>query len=144
MEKVLSWTDAVIRDGFTQSGYISEVEGLHPAVRFKFRPLIPEEVEDLEAMRDAVTPRTAKDVRAKIGEALAKQLVAWDVKFDDKPAPINSLNVRSLRTSAQTKIYNIVAGFMPTEADPTVGTDLDEELASLEELRSAEAQLGKS
>lgn len=143
MQKELTWEDPVIRDGFTQRGYVKAVEGLHGELKFNFRPMLPEEVEELEALRDTANQNNASKIRSKIGEELAKRLTSWSVQFEDKPAEISPLNVRSLRTSLQTKVYNIVAGFAPTDIDPSWKDGLDD-VKSLEELReSAGDQLGK-
>jgi len=143
MAKRLNWSDNIIRDGFTQSGYIPEVEGLHGAIRFEFRPMLPEETEHFEGIRDRDGARDPKKVRAILGEEVAKRIVSWSEKIDSSPAEISGANVRKMRFTLQTKIYNIISGFSPTTHDPELSTEWDD-LQPLESItETVDEQLGK-
>lgn len=122
-ERELDWSDPIIRDGFTQRGYIAAEEGLHPALRFTFRPMIPEDVERVEQAREREP--AAEKSRARTGAVIAKQLESWDVKFGDDNAPISEQTVRRMRLSLQTKLYNVITGFRATDIDPQWLKSLD-------------------
>lgn len=136
----LSWEDPIVRDGFTQRGYIKAVEGLHGELRFTFRPMLPEDVEVLEAFRDRYGVTSPDKARAKIAIETFKRLAGWSVMADGKPLPLSEGNVRRMRMPLQSKLYHIVACLSATDIDPEWSDGL-EDLEPL--LETAVEKLGK-
>lgn len=124
--KKMTWEDPVIRDGYTQPGYIKPVEGLHGGLRFSYRPMLPEAVEVLETYRDKYGMDQPEKMRAKMAKEVHRQLEGWDVMFDGSPAPLTEENVRRVRMSLQSKLYGVVAGLAGTDIDPEWIDDLDD------------------
>lgn len=123
MTKQIAWSENVIRDGFTQQGYIEEVVGLHGAMRFGFRPMLPEDVEKFEAFRDRYGSSDPVRVRKGLAEQVTKRLVTWSEKSGDDELPITLDNVRHLRFTIQTKLYNVISGLVPTQFEGRQGED---------------------
>lgn len=116
------WRCNVIRDGLDMPGYISEVEGLHTELRFRYRPMLPEHVDKFEFEREQLGVKDPEAARARIGKKIAVQVTQWS-ELDEKnnPLPITEMNCRKLRTTLQFKLWNIIAGYAPTSIDPKGG-----------------------
>lgn len=120
----------VIRDGYTQDGYIEAEERLHGALSFRYRPMLPEEVEVVdEAVRKA-GPREGVQLLAR---AVHKQLESWKSDDDPMPDPPSYEFVRRLRYPVLTRLAGIITGRQASDAskDRTPPT-ADEYLQSLE------------
>lgn len=117
-------TKNVFRDGATKPGFVKAVEGLHDALLWEQRPMLPEEVELLEnaAQRRANPQEGIRLIQA----ALAQKLVSWS-EVDDagNPMAINFRNMANLPYSLLYKLYKRVAGLEPTDPlpEPTEGED---------------------
>lgn len=100
-----------IDDGYTAKGYVEAWPGLHPAVRFKYRPMIQEEVsafeDECEFKKDAERARIAA---AKIAEKLTE----WSL---GKPA--TAANVRLLTPRLYHRVMEIIWGTRASDIDPT-------------------------
>lgn len=119
VEQKQTWRQAVIRDGLTQDGYIAEVERLHPAMAFTFRPMLPEQVEEWEAHRDQHYLTKPKETRARLGKLLSQQIASWDaVDANGDAVPVSEQTCRSLRPTLQHKLYLIVACLAASEVQP--------------------------
>ena len=115
----------IIRDGYTQRGYIAAVDGLHDAVQFEYRPMLPEEVEFTEAEVNRIGGDPKKAVRL-VAAQVQRHLVSWDQKdADAKDADITFDNVRRLRYPVLNKLYKIIAGLVASDPLPG-GTERDE------------------
>ena len=115
----------IIRDGYTQRGYIEAVEGLHESVSFKYRPMLPEDVEFAEAEANKIGGDPRKAVRL-IAAKVSQQLIEWDQTEDDgKEAPTDFETVRRLRYHVLNKLYRIIAGLVAS--DPTPGASKKEQ-----------------
>lgn len=114
--KELTWRSALIRDGFTQPGYIAEQQGLHGELRFAYRPMLPETLDNIEAHRR--TKKGSDDTKVVIA-AVAERLVSWNSCGSDGVADdITVENVRKLRWALLFRVYNIIAGSEPSDLDP--------------------------
>lgn len=70
---------AFIADGYTADGYLAEERNnesvLWEAVRFKYRPAVPAEIEALRVLANA------NQMERKRSEFIANHLVEWDLKY---------------------------------------------------------------
>ena len=140
----IEWSDNIIEDGFTQDGFVQSVEGLHGEMRFRFRPMLPEDVEVLEVMREREGERDPKAVRVKLAKEMAARITAWDQMLkSNAPAPVSETVIRRLKPALQAKMYNIIAGIRPTDLDPAraQNQNIEDELQPIESIAE---QLGNS
>ncbi len=115
----------IIRDGYTQTGYIEAVDGMHEAVNFRYRPMLPEDVEFAEHEANKIGADPRKAVRL-IAARVSQQLVEWDQKEEDgKDAPTDFETVRRLRYQVLNKLYRIIAGLVAS--DPLPGASKEEQ-----------------
>jgi hypothetical protein len=107
-------TLAYIPDGYTEDGFIAAEPGIHPAVNFTYRPMLHEEVVqvDVEAARKSGSNLPA-------ARALAEKLVEWDiVDHKGKPLTIGFEVLSKLRGKLFLKLWAIVAGFRASDDKP--------------------------
>lgn len=140
--KTLDWSQNYIRDGFTQSGYIAAIERRHGALRFNFRPMLPEEVEEFDIFRNEniLKPR---QVTARLAKECASRITGWSEEVDGKPLQISVENLRRFRHTLLAKIYQVITGERASDEDPEV-KNLDAEDEGFEPLSSTDPieQLG--
>ncbi len=145
MSKLLTWEDNLIRDGFTQPAYIAGVDRMHGPCRFSFRPMLPEEVAELDlyVAQNFTEPRKAK---ARIAKECANRIVGWSEQVDGKELPITELNLRRLRPTLLTKIYDVISGSVPSDEDPELKDASDTPFVELSSLTESdiEGAMGKS
>lgn len=98
----------LINDGYTKTGYIEESEGLHESLRFEFRPMLPEEVEDSDAKIQKLGPR---DSIRLIAALCASKVVEWS-EVDDKGSMVEITpgTVGRLPYTVLGRMHRIVAG----------------------------------
>ena len=121
----MSDDNVLIRDGYTQDGYIEGVDRLHGSLEFRYRPMLPEDVEVVEAAISKAKPREGVQLLAK---TIAKQLESWV-----RSEPPDWEHVRRLRYPVLHKLAGIVMGRQPTDASPDKQPPTaDEYLASLD------------
>lgn len=114
MSNTLTWKSPIIRDGFTQEAYIAERPGLHGELRFSYRPMLPESVDDIEAHRS--TKKGSEDTKL-VAAAVADRIVRLEDGVGTEIEPTVE-SVRRLRYGILYKVYNIIAGFEPSDLDP--------------------------
>lgn len=117
MEGFLNESDAVIRDGMSQSGYIEALAGVHGELRFSYRPMLAEDVEAFEVYRDRHGTTDPKGTTVEMSRLLADHLVSWSVSEDGRPVPVSMDNVRRLRYRLLGRVYQIVAGLSGSDRD---------------------------
>ena len=96
-------------DGYTERGYIAAVAGLHPAVRFEFRPMV--HAERAAANAGIMVDNLAKASAVQCA-AISKALRSWDIE---------GLELRQtdmLRPALVEKLYGIVSGMAASDPDP--------------------------
>lgn len=105
---------AFIADGFTRDGFIAEVDGLHEAVRFTYRPVLPmERVEHFAKMNGQPDDKAERATMCVV----AGKLSSWNVTdHNDKPVQISELNVG--RIVPWNRLYRIVFGLDASDLDP--------------------------
>ena len=111
-----------IDDGFTIEGEVDERPGVHPAFKFKFRPIVLDQM-----YADYV--RSSDNIDAMI-KMLVKHVRHWAVKKPDgEPAPVDDSMFRAIKPPAFTDMRNIVLGIVgPTRADRMEGITGREQL----------------
>lgn len=106
-----SWQDAVIQSGFVRRGYIEEVPGLNPEVRFVYSPMLPETASELSD-RMAMA-KSAAAGKAVLGRELSRRIKSWSLEEQ-----INERTMRSLEFAIQNRLRLIVTGTGQTDIDP--------------------------
>lgn len=112
-------TSSIIADGYTADGFIEAVDRLHGSLSFKYRPLLPEQVD---AIDKEVLEKPPREGHKTLRAAIAGQLVSWSEK-----EPITVENVRRLPYRLYNKLYRIIAGLMPSDAPPNAGEKADDD-----------------
>lgn len=126
----------LINDGYSRPGYIAAVdrdhsgrqtEFLHGELAFEYRPMLPEEVEELTAAVDAAKPK--ESIRL-IAAEIARRLTSWSetetVKEDgkesgkdvEKPVQITFEAVRHLPYPLIYRLRNIITGTSASDLRP--------------------------
>jgi len=107
----------IINDGYTTEGYIEAAEGLHDELSFRYRPMLPEDVEatDAEVNRRTDSKKTVHLFVAQV----QRHLVDWS-EVDDKgtAVPITFENVRRLGYVPFNRLYMIISGQQATDLRP--------------------------
>jgi hypothetical protein len=115
----------IISDGYTRSGYIMPADGLHSGLRFKYRPMLPEEAAVF--VGDQFERMPPKKRYALAAAAIAGQVKEWDEQDEAaKPLPVTQENVRRLPWHLFNRLLNVVAGFGANDVE-AVGKAADEE-----------------
>ena len=109
----------LITDGYTEAGYIAAKEGLHGALRFQFRPMLPEQVDEIGAILDQENVARS---HAAIRGVLVRQLVSWSEKAD-----ISAEALGQLRYALWNRIYLIVSGRQASDPDPEAPLEQQDE-----------------
>jgi len=109
---------AFVDDGFDESAYIAESPGLHPAVRFTYRPLIASErsawFRDMDRKPDDRAQITA--------DMLARKVQSWDLKDrSGAVAKIEPAQLLKLRPRLWDRMLAIVSGQDASDFDPQTG-----------------------
>lgn len=111
---------AIINDGYNEPGYLAERKGLHPAVRFTFRPMLHEKRACVNAL---IMAGGVNGPRAMV-KAIVDHLVSWDVcGKDGKPVEVSLTNVAHLRPNIIEGLYNIVSGWSPSDPEPNANPE---------------------
>ncbi len=111
---------AYIHDGYTRNGHIKAVPGLHPEVKFTFRPATAAQVELIlgktrrEQNDDAVTSFHS--------QVIASHVIEWDIQDEKKrPLEIKVDKIRRLQSGVFGKLFGMVIGQIPSEETPQEG-----------------------
>lgn len=111
-------------DGYTESGYIAALPGLHGEVSFTFRPLTHAQ---RNAINGKIRDKQSGGETDLIAAALAKFVKSWSLG-----QPITKAQVAQLRPVLLERMFAIVAGYAPSDTKPgdvasgRVDSDLDE------------------
>lgn len=105
-----------INDGYTRQGYIEAVPRLHDELVFEYRPMIPEEVEQLNAALDRTIP---VQTIHRVAAAVLKHLKSWsEVDEEGKPVPLSFDAIRRLPYPMLSNVRRIIEGTMPSDLRP--------------------------
>jgi hypothetical protein len=115
-----------INDGYTLNGYLKEAPGIHPAVRFKYRPLT---VEGRIRLFDGWSALPALDQISRTTTMLAKQISQWDLK-DAKGGAVSSAeprNFRRLPPLLHERLLEVIGGISPPDPDPEANAEASDD-----------------
>jgi hypothetical protein len=117
-----------VGDGYDVEGYIKEVEGLHPALRFRYRQNTA--TENGEWSRNIQnTPQKDAD---KLGARMVvKKLIDWNA-----PAEITELNISRLQPLLFEKLLLTVMGRRPHDPVPEGESPVDPALSEAERVKN--------
>lgn len=115
---------AYIPDGYTEKAFIKGVPGLYQAVRFEYRPLLPDAVR---AKTHSWNLISATEASKRINETIHKQVVSWDLEHDDKALPVESKVVCRLKFNLLDRMFNIITQFDVGDEDPNAEIPQQEE-----------------
>lgn len=108
-----------IADGYTRRGFIEAVKDLHDALEFVYRPMLAEQVEDLDFHVEKSDP---KESVMLVASAMAAQLTEWsEVEGEgtkEKPVPLSIDNIRRLPYPVLSRLRRIVSGVIATDELP--------------------------
>jgi hypothetical protein len=118
-------------DGYTETAYIEERTGIHPAVRIKYRPTpVTDRTQVIDAMR-LVTSKNRTRENEMLADAIVAKLASWDFLNDDGssmdgvPEPSRA-NVLKLKPTLYDRLASIVFyGVDGGDTDPQDGTTQD-------------------
>lgn len=123
-----------LEDGYTETGYIAERKGVYESCRFKYRRMLHS-----ERARITATNGNTNDFVKAMYRGLESHVKEWDVmkwSADDadgsnaETLPIKAANIARLSPTFIEIMFNIVAGYAPSDDDPnavpqTVPDELD-------------------
>jgi len=125
----------VIRDGVAVPGYIqADPTGLYGSCAFKYRPMLPEETEELEYYRDNLRDKP-KELIVKMAAAIADRIVAWSEAYEDgSPVPVGKDTIRRLPHRLFIRLYRIISQQEASDKNPDdqLGSDEPVSLRELE------------
>jgi hypothetical protein len=106
-----------IDDGYTEEAYIAARAGFYGEHRFKYRPMLAKATAAMAEKADRSLDGSIADDRA---DAIAKHLLLWDMR-DSKGSlvPITAANLKRLKPTLFMRLFNLLAGYDPSDADPT-------------------------
>jgi hypothetical protein len=120
-------------DGYSQSGFIAAVSGLHGPLRFSYRPAL---VEERSALYTAAGRLSAPAFDRHVAQFLAEKLIDWDL-LDARRRPVEPAPETLLRIQPElfVKLSGIVLGTTASAIDPawsaeTADRILDDEIAA--------------
>lgn len=97
----------LILDGYTRPGYIAKVPYLHPELRFRFRPMLALERDELLTASRRLSPQ---QFAASMAKAMANRIVEWNLTHDGQPVTISSDNIQRLQPNLFDRLFWIVSG----------------------------------
>lgn len=116
----------LIHDGYTRDGFIASLEHDMDSLRFRYRPMLPEDVDTVLAETKNVPPRLAIQLMAA---TVAERLVSWDATdVNDQTATIDATNVGSLPRRVFLQLFNIVTGLMASDPIPNATKQESDEM----------------
>lgn len=106
-----------IHDGYTEQGYIAEVERLHKSLAFEFRPL---KYDEREAVMQKVRSESPAAQTITLAGIIARQVKSWDaVDENGQPLDVRSIpQIRRLKPPVFAALYDIIACYRPSDPLP--------------------------
>lgn len=115
---------AFIDDGYNETGFIKESEGLYPAVTFEYRPFTSSEwMRYLDKADDKVLAKNLDD----LVKALKDHLKSWDLRDrNENIVPITTDTLKKLKHVLLKRIFAIVTCQEPSDEHPKATTPNEE------------------
>ena len=111
----------MIEDGYEEVGYIAEQPRLHPALRFRFRPMTSGErtaaMREMERALKSPNPKMSEIVSARM---MAERIIEWDLKNGDgEIVPITEAVMLKVKPALSNKLYSItITAVVGSDEDP--------------------------
>lgn len=113
-----------IEDGYTETGYITAVDGIHGELRFEYRPAVGRIADRITGMIQGPNADWERwwDESSKALAVKPGLLKAWSIKDRKGNAvPITAANIQNVRQLLIHKLWMIVAGQMASDPEPLGG-----------------------
>ena len=101
-------------DGYETDAHIVEKPGIYPAVTFRFKPVLAQNLAVVLKLIGQADPRKGEEIAAELVE---RQVVSWDLaarlradETDPQPVPIRAEHILRLHPYLSTRIFRIVTG----------------------------------
>lgn len=111
---------AMISDSSNLPGYIERREGLHPALRFRFRPATL--AERVEALNADLGPALAEP--RGVALLLARKLLDWELPEGGTLPELLPDNILRLHPELFQRLSRIVLGYQASDPDPAWPEDI--------------------
>lgn len=115
----------MIDDGYEENGYIAEVPRLHPALRFRFRPMTSGErtaaMREMERALKSPNPKMSEIVSARM---MAERILEWDLaNGQGEIVPVTEENILKVKPTLSNKLYSItITAVVGSDEDPEAET----------------------
>jgi hypothetical protein len=104
-----------ISDGYTERGFIAGADW-EPGLRFRYRPMLPEEVAEFLENIARYKAKAAEQLTAK---TVGGRLISWDlVDADNNPVPVSHENLLRLHRRYYLRAVAIVMGHEAGDKEP--------------------------
>ena len=118
-------------DGYSEEAYIDAIERMHPAVRFKYRPIrVLDRVQIVGELRDLNAKGKAQNAESLIAQEIANRIFSWDFLdsngsvIDGAPEPTKK-SVLRIKPQLFVRLADIVIyGNDAGDLDPALDPDL--------------------
>ncbi|WP_298865119.1 hypothetical protein [uncultured Gimesia sp.] len=98
-------TSAYIEDGYTETGYMQESPGIHQAVRFEFRPVMPVKIREVLEQWGSIS---AAEKTKRINNLIIDNLIKWDLLHKGNSLPITAEVLSRLKQPFVDRLFNII------------------------------------
>jgi hypothetical protein len=105
-----------IDDGYDEPGFIAEVPRLFPALRFTYRPMLPEQRDFVLRQLNKLTP---EQYSLRVCAEIAARVKSWNATGRaGAVVPINVASVRTLWGPLFDRLFAVISGDMASDVDP--------------------------
>ena len=123
-----------IPDGYTEAAFVRAVQHVHGDFRFVYRPMLVEERGPLLAVSATMKPDVFDQ---KCATEISRRLVSWSLTdAQGNTVQHSTPNVLRLKPKLFARVFAIVTGLEPSDADPE-WKDSQQDEAATEQFESA-------
>ena len=118
-------------DGYTEDGYIAEEPRLHPALRFRYRPMLSaERAQAMKEMDRAIKSPNAKQSEIVSARLMASRIEEWDLQNSQgEVVPVTEEMLLKVKPHLSNRLYAIVVlGTSAPDEDPDSSSKKKREL----------------
>lgn len=131
----MSWECGFIDDGYTEQGYIAQLDNVHPALEFEYRPALVKLADKITGLIQGERPDYERFIDAA-AKAMAREpglLKSWSLRdAKGNAVQITEANLQRVRNLLFHKLWMIVAGQSPSDRRPDGTVPGDGKPANLE------------